>query len=566
MEMEMHMTRELATKKWKLVTLSLLVAISLGLTGGLSGRGPVIAQSETTRRVSAPYFTDEVWFSKMSVFWFGRVTPTENYTDVRVGYNDEKLRIRVSVFDRRLWYDEAAEAADPGSLTDWDAAALYLSLDGNEGSAPSSNAYRFISQLSAWEPRENYQAVQQGDGSSWVVSTAPFATTIHWRGDAPNTGQDDRGWAVTYDIPFESLGLDGPPQEGTTWGLSVVVHDRDDEAGTTIPDKIWPETLSPQQPETWGQLVFGLPNHTPPSTVSDPELTVIREKLNGASVPDAAVGGTTGNLCPGDSYYIWNEWGNDTFGSAEDFNIQNQTDIADWPCYAKYYVTFPLDALPSGKTVVSATLTLHQWGNSGGGHWDPARASLIWLSTVDEAWQEQALTWNNAPLPRETIGATRVGLCPEESGSYCGSPGVPHDWDVSQAVTDAHAQGQPLRLVLYSSDTAYHSGKYFSSSEAGDWNAEARPTLTVAWGQSYSWADLDRDCDVDVTDTQAVANRWRCASDDACYVASSDVDADGLIDIEDISAVASRWGCECGDECYDAPFVTGLADPAALDD
>jgi len=26
-------------------------------------------------------------------------------------------------------------------------------------------------------------------------------------------------------------------------------------------------------------------------------------------------------------------------------NVQNQSDISDWPCFSKYYVTFPLDAV-----------------------------------------------------------------------------------------------------------------------------------------------------------------------------------------------------------------------------
>jgi hypothetical protein len=43
--------------------------------------------------------------------------------------------------------------------------------------------------------------------------------------------------------------------------------------------------------------------------------------------------------------------------------------------------------------------------------------------------------------------------------------------------------GGPLRLALYEADSAYHSGKYFVTSNTGDWNAVARPTLAVVWGQ-----------------------------------------------------------------------------------
>jgi len=39
------------------------------------------------RRVNAPYFDAAMRYSEMAVFWFGRVAPTDNYADVRVGYN-----------------------------------------------------------------------------------------------------------------------------------------------------------------------------------------------------------------------------------------------------------------------------------------------------------------------------------------------------------------------------------------------------------------------------------------------------------------------------------------------
>jgi hypothetical protein len=66
--------------------------------------------------------------------------------------------------------------------------------------------------------------------------------------------------------------------------------------------------------------------------------------------------------------------------------------------------------------------------------------------------------------------------------SFPGWPGVPYSWDVSYAAAWALARGTPLRLVLYSADGPRHSGKYFSSSDTGDWNAVARPTLVVTWG------------------------------------------------------------------------------------
>ena len=59
-------------------------------------------------------------------------------------------------------------------------------------------------------------------------------------------------------------------------------------------------------------------------------------------------------------------------------------------------------------------------------------------------------------------------------------------WDLSGAVAEAYANGQPLRLALYSADSARHSGKYFSSSEAGV--SIRRPTLDITYGAAYGFS------------------------------------------------------------------------------
>ena len=167
------------------------------------------------RRVNAPYFAGPVIYEQAAIFWFGKVNQTSNYADVRVGYDDSELYVSMDIFDRRLWYNPNPST---GSLTAWDASSLYLDLDGNVGSGPSANAYRFDAQLNWWEPREGYQAAYRGNGAGWLSATIPVSTTAGWRGDAPNDNVDDRGWTVEYDIPFSSLGLSGPPTAGHELG------------------------------------------------------------------------------------------------------------------------------------------------------------------------------------------------------------------------------------------------------------------------------------------------------------------------------------------------------------
>jgi hypothetical protein len=448
----------------------------LALLGGV--QNGQTAGATPMHRVNVPHFSRQIEYNQMAIFWFGRVTSIENYADVRLGYDDTTLYVNVAIFDRWLWYNTNPAS---GNLTNWDAISLYLDMDGNVGNAPDANAYHFDGQLTWWEnPRTAWQAAYQGDGSGWVAMILPFTTTAGWRGNVPNNNsEDDRGWMLTYEIPFASLGFSGPPPEGTLWGLGVVLHDRDNAAGSPhIADTTWPELMDPNQPATWGQLRFGLPVYSPPPAVSR-GIATIRHGLNGAVVPDAAVGGTIGNLCPGDSTYIWNQWANFNDPHGMQFNIQNQSDISDWPCFAKYFVTFPLEAVPAGKVIISATLTLHQFGNAGEGWNPPPQPSYLQVLTIGQDWSEDTITWNTAPLAMENIGGTWVDPLP----GYGGDPGVARSWDVSRAVAEAYAAGDPLRLAVYSADGAYHSGRYFWSSDHDDWHPEARPSLTVEYGE-----------------------------------------------------------------------------------
>jgi len=430
-----------------------------------------IPPSAAARRVNAPYHSAEPRFAEAAIFWFGRVTPTENYSDVRLSYTESELYVYLAAFDRRLWYDTSPSSQD---LTAWDSASLLLDLSANPSKTPQSSSYRFDAQFNDWEARAPFQAAYRGNGVGWTPASVPFLTTRGWQGDAINNDGDDKGWAMTFHIPFASMGFNTPPPQGALWRLGIVLHDRDDQAGTPIADKAWPEATDPGRPSTWGELRFGLPAYTPPD-LSSPRITLVRQGLNGASVLDAAVGGYT--VC-GSGQDHWSEWGetNEAYYNPElsDYNIQNQSDISDWPCFSKVYLTFPLQGIPPGSAILSATLALYQVGNS---QPEDATDSYIQVLTVSQDWDPRTITWNNAPLAWENVGAAWVEPLP----AHPDFPGVRREWDVSLAAAQAFLNGTPLRLVLYSADSDYHSGKYFVSSDTGDWNAAGRPTLIITW-------------------------------------------------------------------------------------
>ncbi|MBE0696989.1 MAG: hypothetical protein IH586_08695, partial [Anaerolineaceae bacterium] len=259
------------------------------------------------RTVNVPYFqvtsVTESKFEEMGIFWFGKVRPDINYTDVRIGYNDEALWVYTASIDRRLWYNTSSNG---NNLESWDAATLLLHVDGStQPMYPLTQSYRFVSQFHSWEGSSNYQKAYRGDGVQWVAQNLPFITLPGWRGNAINDNLDDKGWVMTFKIPFTSLGMNGKPPAGTIWRLGIMTHDRDTEAGPALTDQVWPELLNRQSPASWGILRFGLPDYSRPN-VSNMQTTMIRHRLNGAVVPDTDAGGYAN--CGGSLDY-WTEWG-----------------------------------------------------------------------------------------------------------------------------------------------------------------------------------------------------------------------------------------------------------------
>ncbi len=403
-------------------------------------------------QLNAPFFPGEITFGERAIFWFGQVTPTSNYADVRVGYNTDVLVIEASIFDRQLWNDETPSS---DSLTEWDAMTLYLSTDSLPGSALTDAEHQVVIQFNPFNNEADYLAVYEGSTNGWQPSSREFSSFVGWRGQGHNNADlDASGWRAAFIIPFAELALSGAPASGTLWHMGLTLHDRDDASGTDIPLQAWPTGMAENTPSTWGKLHFGQPDYESPS--GDPgEVITITHGQDGANVVDAHVGGHS--ICGGPYHpNFFDGWGDANYAGYAQINIQNQSDVADWPCFSKYYVTFPLDLVPAGRTILAAELVMHQFGNA-----DPSGAtpSLIQIMTVAEDWDESTITWNNGPLAAENVAKTWVNVITDFN-----APPVAYRWDVSRALVESYDAGQPLRLALYSADSDYHSGKYFWAS------------------------------------------------------------------------------------------------------
>ncbi|OJX39513.1 MAG: hypothetical protein BGO78_13465 [Chloroflexi bacterium 44-23] len=416
------------------------------------------------------------YFSQMAIFWFGKVEINTNYYDVRIGYGPDALYLYIATFDRLLWYDKTPSADE---LPDWDSISLYIN-PASSNQLVANQAAKFVASLAPFElSRDRYQAAYRWNGTQWVRGNYAFTTIADWRGEAMNDPDDDRGWNISFKIPFSSLGIFQQPLENNIWRMAITGHDRDYLNGDTIPPQNWPAAFSESEATNWGSLSFGLlPNGTINGT-SQGNL-IIQEGLNGTIVQDASPGGFT--VC-GDNLNFWTQWGEKVYTPTDNYTavVQNQRDIADWPCYSKYFLAFPISSIPANTAILSAKLKLHLYGNSG--KWnDPVfhpYRSLIQVSRSGGGWNENSLNWNNAPQLLENISQTWV----DPIETFSGWPGVPYEWDVATALRKAIQDNESmLYLALYSADGAYHSGKYFSTSEVEDWNAAARPALIVNYG------------------------------------------------------------------------------------
>jgi len=473
-------------KAWPLTVflLSINVLFPSGSSGGASDYtvAPAKGWSGTTmevrRRVYAPSFPDTIEWGEAGIFWFGRVdppgSPGQNYADVRVAYTDEELVFYANVEDYYIWYDTGATSSS--DLTQYDAVAIYLDTNYDQATMPQTEDYIFLSGLCLYGCGDgsSYRREARGTGAGWDFTWQGDWADGKWASWFVNPGfndnQWDYGWWSYVHIPWTTLGLSGPPLQGTVWGLGIQLHDRDAASSGLLPIEYWPETCEENSPSTWGELAFGLADYAPVPAVAQ-GTTFVRRGLGDSVVEDAWVGG--GGNCTGGHE---GDPEHDNYGDDTGLYVENQSLIADFTCFSKSYLRFTMDDIPPGKTIISATLTLHHWGNA-----DPANAepSLIWLFTVDGDWEEYTLTWNNAPLARENLTTTWVNVLT----GFPGWPGVAYNWDATQAVAEAHSAGEPLNVALYTSDTNFHSSKYLTSSDTGDWNAEGRPTLTIVWGE-----------------------------------------------------------------------------------
>jgi hypothetical protein len=294
-------------------------------------------------------------------------------------------------------------------------------------------------------------AVQVGSRTQTVTHKATAGWTFAERCNTDGC----RGWTASTLIPWQELG--GLPAEGDVWPLSL------QGAGGA-----WAGSLRWGLPDYAGRAVEGAQIVTVPLSA------------------DSMVGG--GTDCGVDDHPdYFPTWGGRNWGASPYVNVQAQWDVADWPCYSRYFARWSLDGLPAGAQVVSATVTMRHFGNGGYGAGyaeDGTKDTVIQVYEVSGDWQDGDISWDGAPAPGENVSRTLVRPIDVTCGkAYC-NPGIAVDFDVTAIVHRAVAAGRPSAgMGLYTAAGQYHSGKYFWSREGGN----QAPAVRIAYVMEDQW-------------------------------------------------------------------------------
>lgn len=440
----------------------------------------------TPRRVNIPLVSGNDW-SQQAIFWLGvnenkNTIPGRNYTDVRIAYTQTELHLYLTVIDYYLWYDNNQTVGD---LTQNDAVVVYFDTGHNRTAAPQTDDYYFLVGARHMDTTTKYQRQARGNGTGWNTSWSTTWTQnagMQWSDTGPNnnSGNIDYGWMAEYHLPWSAFGLSGPPATGTLWGMGVYVYDRDNSgSGGMAAPQGWPETFSKDTPSTWGDLHFGDDAYQPPSVTQTGSVTIRAASPTDNTVEDAWMGG--GGGCSSGH----NGGTEINHGNHAELYLGSESVPTHFPCFNKTFLRFQLGSVPTGKVILSAKMTLYHWGNAGDpsapNDEDHGHPSYAWLYTINDAWDEMTIHWNNAPLAGENLDLKRMEVLTAFPGW---DKTVAYEWDVTKAVAEAYQAGQPVSLAVYDAAGERNTSKYMIGSETENWNANNRPKLTITYGSN----------------------------------------------------------------------------------
>jgi len=142
-----------------LATTILLFGIILSVTSSLwnnlwYSHNPSARAAAPLPAINAPYFPNAVPFNQTAIFWFGAISSSTTYTDVRIGYSNSELYVDLRIVDRYLWYDPNKTAPN---LNNGDNASLYLSTSNATNTQLDGHSYQFQAAVNGYKQLSTYQ-------------------------------------------------------------------------------------------------------------------------------------------------------------------------------------------------------------------------------------------------------------------------------------------------------------------------------------------------------------------------------------------------------------------------
>ena len=174
-------------------------------------------------------------------------------------------------------------------------------------------------------------------------------------------------------------------------------------------------------------------------------------------------GGTICSLFPTDDAFISSEEPNANFGYEETLITKySATDTRH------IYIAFDLSEIPLNEYIVSAHLHLYAMDVS-----PPNSPFIIGTSYVYEVWDENDITWNNAPYVEPYYE--------EVNNVYLGD----NFWTITESVQELHMEGTPITVVIACYN--YNQTATFASRENSDSNLI--PYLEIEYEPSFGGGD-----------------------------------------------------------------------------
>ncbi len=204
-------------------------------------------------------------------------------------------------------------------------------------------------------------------------------------------------------------------------------------------------------------------NPSPNAGNSHPSVNLPSDARSGTSTSswDVSLQGivTTTVLCSDDTY-VWHYRPNDSFG--------HETTFWAYPNDGIPLLKFPLGGIPAGAEVVTVALTLamppgaYPWGSG-----DVAAVQV--LSSAD--WDEDTVTWNNAPGVDSNAPEAESTLNPYSNGGT-------DTWDVTELVRYARSQAitDTLSLRIFPKRGNWNDSHEWRSKES---DGSSAPRLSV---------------------------------------------------------------------------------------